>query len=69
MKYNQLVKEYNNLQNINKKMNIQNMMNNGGIGIPSGGYPNVSASFGGKEYMSKTVVLRLPEGRYIMWSL
>ena len=55
VKYNQLVKEYNNLQNINKKMNIQNMMNNGGIGIPSGGYPNVSASFGGKEYMSKTV--------------
>ena len=54
VKYNQLVKEYNNLQNINKRMNMANMINNGGS--PNDNYPNVSGNFGsGKEYMSKTV--------------
>ena len=49
IKYNQLVKEYNNLQNINKKMIMANTMNNG---FPQGiGYQ----SSGGKDYMSKTV--------------
>jgi hypothetical protein len=49
IKYNQLVKEYNNLQNINKRMNMANMINNGMQ--PGSSFVNGN----GKEYMSRTV--------------
>ena len=47
IKYNQLVKEYNNLQNINKRMNMTNMMNNGM-------QPNNYNNGNGKDYMNRT---------------
>ena len=48
IKYNQLVKEYNNLQNINKRMSMANIMNNGiQLGPAYGGH--------GKDYMSRTM--------------
>lgn len=49
IKYNQLVKEYNNLQNINKRINMNNMMNSGII------QPGSQYGGGGKEYMSRTM--------------
>jgi hypothetical protein len=48
IKYNQLVKEYNNLQNINKRINMNNMIN-------SGMQPGPQYGGGGKEYMSRTM--------------
>jgi hypothetical protein len=45
VKYNQLVKEYNNLQNINKRINMSNA--NNAVGIHPGGHE--------MDYMSRTV--------------